>query len=508
MAARPNKDSLEGLSQWLKSEIAGKPADGIKAFVIENADAVLRWRLLAKISGGRQDRVAGALSWLSKLGSKAAEKSEEVQSWLFLPAHREALKLFLSSGEAEGGDWKGALELLSTIVEVDPGACSGVRLRLAVAVALAFAAPTRAFKVFGSLGPVDAIDRYFAFATWWDSSELYATFGDLTAWQLRYVVGSWAQNDELAWVRQNLGASCSRATAGEAATRMIAYRERNAQGVSVQDENAYYGGRPITPQLLKEVGAVCGGISKFSTAVCQAFGVPAMPVGQPGHCAFAWQARPGLWMLGNSCAGWTESNRHEGAHLPWGKEAWFVALMEHAQQDVESYAVSESLREVAELAGDGESGVAALTAAKASCPFNFGVWQDLLARAKPGGQSCSGGDLKAWTGQQLKREAAAELRACPQAVHHLYAALKKKQPPTEDGECFVVEAREWEYLEQLEAELVSAEWGQGEKWADVQGFVAVALASGAPLQARNDVLGCDPCPGMGKMLRVKYALDP
>ena len=40
--------------------------------------------------------------------------------------------------------------------------------------------------------------------------------------------------------------------------------------------------------LMHEVGAVCGGVSKFGVAMAQAFGIPAMPVGQPGHCAFLW----------------------------------------------------------------------------------------------------------------------------------------------------------------------------------------------------------------------------
>ena len=44
---------------------------------------------------------------------------------------------------------------------------------------------------------------------------------------------------------------------------------------------------------LTTVPGVCGAVSKFGASCCQAFGVAAMPVGQPGHCAMIWRAPGG-----------------------------------------------------------------------------------------------------------------------------------------------------------------------------------------------------------------------
>ena len=41
------------------------------------------------------------------------------------------------------------------------------------------------------------------------------------------------------------------------------------------------------------MAGVCGAVSKFGASCCQAFGVAAMPVAQPGHCAMIWRATGG-----------------------------------------------------------------------------------------------------------------------------------------------------------------------------------------------------------------------
>lgn len=355
--------AFETLSTWLETEVRGGSASAAVAFAKDNADAVLQWRLLAVL--GPEGRGPG--SW------------DQGREWLL--SRSEALRLFLSSGDAEGGRWKEALELLFTIASQDPQVAaepSGARRRLAVAVALTFAGPSRAFGVFGRPVPVEALGRYLAYAAAFDSGELFPSFADLTAWQMRYVVNCWAQDDELVWARQNLRDSCPRPEIGHVAAGMVAYTEHNAQGVSIQDEKGYYGDRPITMQMLKEMGAVCGGVSKFSSAVCQAFGVPAMPVGQPGHCAFAWQKEPGCWELWNSCGDWLETRYHDGVHITWGPQAWLVPLMEAAQLQLGKYTQSENVRALAGLAQDADVQAGMLMAAKDICPYNYMVWHDLL----------------------------------------------------------------------------------------------------------------------------------
>ena len=95
--------------------------------------------------------------------------------------------------------------------------------------------------------------------------------------------------------------------------------------------------------VMHEVGAVCGGVSKFGVAMAQAFGVPAMPVGQPGHCAFLWW-KNGDWVLSNDVSRVNKSTVHEGIQWSWTDQAAFVWLMEDTQKDMEKYIMSEKLR--------------------------------------------------------------------------------------------------------------------------------------------------------------------
>ena len=48
----------------------------------------------------------------------------------------------------------------------------------------------------------------------------------------------------------------------------------------------------------RTIGGVCGGLSHFGTMAAQAHGIPAYPVGQPGHCAYAVRVKRGQWKGG------------------------------------------------------------------------------------------------------------------------------------------------------------------------------------------------------------------
>ena len=72
---------------------------------------------------------------------------------------------------------------------------------------------------------------------------------------------------------------------------------------------------------MEEYGGVCGMIGRQTTGACQARGIPAMPVGQPGHCALAW-AKPlsgntWKWQLYNDISGLSATTRHDGIKTPW-----------------------------------------------------------------------------------------------------------------------------------------------------------------------------------------------
>ena len=63
--------------------------------------------------------------------------------------------------------------------------------------------------------------------------------------------------------------------------------------MSVQDGLRFYDDQKATLPRILDYGGVCGAVSKFGASCCQAFGVAAMPVAQPGHCAMIWRGPQG-----------------------------------------------------------------------------------------------------------------------------------------------------------------------------------------------------------------------
>ena len=77
---------------------------------------------------------------------------------------------------------------------------------------------------------------------------------------------------------------------------MVKYKLVNDDGVSVYNKEYHYV-RQVTMQTIHKLGGACGAVSKYSSGMTQAFGVPALPVGQPRHCAYMWYVPKSGWSL-------------------------------------------------------------------------------------------------------------------------------------------------------------------------------------------------------------------
>ena len=357
-------ESAKSISETLKK----KNASAIAKFALtqEGSLALLQWKFLSLIGAD---------------GRKSLDETQPTESkWLL--GDRSALELFLTSGNAAENRWSDATRIFCQIIAKDPAAKSALALRIAVATSLVFAQPV---KALADEAIIDPIARYESFRKWNDEGVLFPSFRDLNAWQMRYVVGSWATDEELVWARANIKPELKvREKIGEGAY-MVKYRDVNSKGVSVQRGREYYDGRPMTLAVIDEVGGVCGAVSKFGSAMCQAFGVPAMPVGQPGHCAFIWESAPHTWSIGNNISGWAQSHCHDGISIPWGRPSWFVRMMSDAQQDRDAFVDAECLRIAAECSQIDARNDLLAKACKRS-PLDFGAWQDrwnALADARP-----------------------------------------------------------------------------------------------------------------------------
>ena len=352
------EESWNKSAKSISETLNNKDASAIEKFALtqEGSLALLQWKFL---------------SLLGADGRKSLEEAQPTEAkWLF--TDRTALELFLTSGNAAENRWPDAARIFCQIIAKDPAAKSALPLRIAVATALVFAEPVKALADGVAIEP---IARYESFRKWNDEGVLFPSFRDLNAWQMRYVVGSWATDEELVWARANIKPELKvREKIGEGAY-MVEYRDVNSKGVSVQRGREYYDGRPMTMAVMDEVGGVCGAISRFGSAMCQAFGVPAMPVGQPGHCAFIWESAPHTWSIGNNISGWAQSHCHDGISIPWGRASWFVRMMSDAQQDRAAFVDAECLRIATEMTPI----VARMAVLEQACmrsPMDFGAWQD------------------------------------------------------------------------------------------------------------------------------------
>jgi hypothetical protein len=223
---------------------------------------------------------------------------------------------------------------------------AGVYLRLATATALTFAIPV-GHMADGK--PVDPMKRYSYFVTAHQAGKLFPFFDKAQTWELRYVVSSWARDEDMDWVRGKVDAKLKNQESIGDACWMVPYRDTNAKGVSVQEGSKYYDFKPMTLQLMVEVGGVCGAISRFGTSVCNAFGIPAMPLGQPGHCAHVWRNKDGSWKLGQDIFGWAQSSQHDGMRILYGGRPSYLLLYDAAVADPQAFLLSQRLMWVADL---------------------------------------------------------------------------------------------------------------------------------------------------------------
>ena len=323
---------LQKLEKEITKKIRKRKLGQIKEYLQSHESLkVFQWQLLTDL----------------KEKGRPVHLEDETISWI-LNDH-DALETLLTSGDVEENKWKEAVEIVAEIIRQDPNAKQGLKLRLAIAVGLTFS--TEVFSMAHG-GAIDGIARYHNYARWADEKLLLEPFYTLNAWQMRYVVGSWAEDDELIWARNNaLEDFRDPDKIGSVTHSMVEYKLYNDDGISVHTSGYYYG-KPVTLEWIHTIGGVCGAISKFGAGMAQAFGIPGLPVGQPGHCAFIWLKNGTNWYLGNDISGWAESTTHSGIQYSWKSQAPFFPVMNEAQLNPDAYRLSEKMRIIAAAFSD------------------------------------------------------------------------------------------------------------------------------------------------------------
>ncbi len=191
--------------------------------------------------------------------------------------------------------------------------------------------PKRAGKGKGGDTYRAARERYLYFAESIDGELLNSAFHSLPDWLLHFVCG-WKGNSPfgtastLRWLRDNTAAPAGHYLG---MAYQVPYRPTNMFGDSIQGAYYYQPYEALYEgnfaKMTCEIGSVCGGVSHFGASSACANGVPAITMGEPGHCAYAVY-NEGKWHPGNSIG-----EEHHPHWSVWGEfGSWSALLMQTA----------------------------------------------------------------------------------------------------------------------------------------------------------------------------------
>lgn len=221
--------------------------------------------------------------------SKSAQDAAFIKTFLQDPAWME---LYLGAGLIPENSPAG-LQILSDIWKAD-GKSPDFRnyQSLATGLASVFSTGPMAGRLKTNSANSNPVRRYRIFKKLHQENRLHPGFIKLRPWEMRFVVGSPWDDKSYEWSNEHVNLPWRRYTA---ACWAAPYTGHNFFGDTIQGPLFYVPWRDLntTAENTQIIGGVCGGLSYFGTMAAQAHGIPAYPVGQPGHCAYAVRVKRG-----------------------------------------------------------------------------------------------------------------------------------------------------------------------------------------------------------------------
>ena len=281
-------------SAWLNQKApAGASAATLKALL---KDPVFR----NKLAGRRFIAKIGA----ENLKTFAAASKENAAFLAWIMGDAEITEAYLLGATPVGlnqrkaDNWKipaKSLGIWKSIYAADKDSRKGFCLRLAMAVALN--PPGTGNPGVGQADKSAApLSRYNHYKNAREKGELFPGFDKLTVWEYRQIVSSNASNVDLAWGREMINTWRPDLRYGE---KVVLSTGR------VWRRGSPYGYKNGFRSVI-EGGGKCGPRSSWAVFICQAFGIPASGVRQPGHVCVTWRSPTGQWMLAYG-RGWDAS---------------------------------------------------------------------------------------------------------------------------------------------------------------------------------------------------------
>ena len=357
--------------------------DGLEKKVQGKKDEIARIEKEVESKKGAEKK--NAEYRLSRAKKELKNLQQESKHPINLAKYEKVFKAILADAEwMEQIAFSGEIHMFSRVVQIidaiadaDSSALKkGIPRDITTAVALEYAR--------NSNFPIeDAVDRAKYFLKYWKQGRLNVSFDDLPLHQRRIVCG-WKPNHRsgtvkaFEWALKNVHlpdwqypASCWR----------CGYILDNVYGDSVHGSYYYAPWEGVAMDnhmwLTKNVGGVCGGLSHFGAASACANGVPALTMGEPGHCAYAVLI-DGKWTPAYSLS-W-----ERGLHwLPFNNNWTYSSLhLQDAFLDKKAAAkarLSNACRILANVYREKQDDQKALAcyelSAKAS-PLNYRMWKE------------------------------------------------------------------------------------------------------------------------------------
>ncbi len=365
-----NQQAYKNHNQSLTQQVQGKK------------DAISRLEQEVKSKSGAEKknaeyRLSNAKKDLKHLQAEAKHpvdlgKCEKVLKMIL--ADTEWLEQIAFSGEMHR--FARVVGIISAIAAEDPNALrKGVERDTTTAVALEYAR--------NGSHTVKAVERAGYFLKYWRQGRLNSSF-DTLALHHRRVACGWKPDHRggtitaFEWALNNVHvpdwqypASCWR----------CGYILDNVYGDSIHGAHYFAPWEGVWTDnhmiLTKNVGGVCGGLSHFGAACACANGVPALTMGEPGHCAYAvlvdgrWTPAYSLtWERGLHWTPWSNNWTYSSLHL-------MDALL-HKKAAAKTR-ISNACRILASVYRDREEDQKALAcyelSAKAA-PLNYTMWKE------------------------------------------------------------------------------------------------------------------------------------
>ncbi len=343
---------LDNASRWLGQKLGADVSEaGVKGLLKDGvfANTLDQRQLIFKASAERLGAIAKTdashaefLSWLMKNTPAMDLYLEGVVPLGIAAREQDRFKLSVES-----------LEIWKRIFEADPESKDGLYLKLAIATAIA--PPGSGNHGAGQVTPPgDPVERYKHFKTAHKNKELSSGFDGLTVWEYQQVVSSCASDADLAWVREMINTWRPDLRIKEQVVNSTSEVWRRDSPHPYSDYKSVISG-----------GGKCGPRSSWSVMVCQAFGIPAIGVGQPAHACVAYKAidpsvepQPGnVWKVAYG-RGWQVSKLMGMSGLE------FLAGIEERSHPAE-FSQVEHLRWLASAIGSGEQATALMNVAHA-----------------------------------------------------------------------------------------------------------------------------------------------